>query len=112
MAGPEQKVLGLLGLGARAGSVLPGTERVREAVRHDDVRFVIVAADASLNTKGKLLPLLDGRGISYTIRFDRVELGAAIGRAEVSAVGVADAALVRRIRSLLDEADGRDNGHS
>ena len=112
MPGPEQKVLGLLGLGTRAGSVLPGTERVREALRHDDVRFVILAADASLNTKGKLLPLLDGRSIPYTIRFDREELGAAIGRAEVSAVGVADAALVRRIRSLLDEADERDNGQS
>ena len=114
MAGPE-RILNLLGLGARAGSVLPGTERVREAVRHGDVQFVILAADASDTQRYKLLPLLDASGISYTTRFDRTQLGIAIGRAPVSAVGVVDAALARRIRSLIEEfeaASELENGHS
>lgn len=111
MAGPE-RILNLLGLGARAGSVLPGTERVREAVRHGDVKLVILAADASDNQRYKLLPLLETSGVAYTTRFERVQLGIAIGRAPVSAVGVVDPALARRIRSLLDAADELDNGHS
>ena len=114
MAGPE-RILNLLGLGARAGSVLPGTERVREAVRHGEVKFVILAADASDNQRYKLLPLLEASGISYTTRFERVELGTAIGRAPMSAVGVVDPALAKRIRALLEEFDAGaqlDNGHS
>jgi ribosomal protein L7Ae-like RNA K-turn-binding protein len=111
MPGPE-RILNLLGLGARAGSVLPGTELVRQAVRHDGVRYVILAADASDNSRYKLLPLLDGRGVPYTTRFEREELGIAIGRAPVSAVGVVDPALASRIRSLLEAADEQENGHS
>src|SRR5688500_3189709 len=104
MAAPD-RILNLLGLGARAGSVLPGTEMVRQAVRHDGVRYVILAAYASDNSRYKLLPLLDGKGVPYTTKYGREELGIAIGRAPVSAVGVVDAALARRIRSLLEAAD-------
>jgi ribosomal protein L7Ae-like RNA K-turn-binding protein len=114
MAGPE-RILNLLGLGARAGSVLPGTERVREAVRHGDVQFVILAADASDTQRYKLLPLLDSSGVSYTTRFERTQLGIAIGRSPVSAVGVVDPALAKRIRTLLEEIDAAEeqhNGHS
>jgi ribosomal protein L7Ae-like RNA K-turn-binding protein len=85
--------------------VLPGTERVREAVRNGDVHFVILAADASDNQRYKLLPLLEASGIAYTTRFERTEIGNAIGRAPVSAVGVVDPKLADRIRSLLDAAD-------
>ncbi len=111
MAGPD-RILNLLGLGARAGSVLPGTERVREAVRHDEVKFVILAADASDNSRYKLLPLLEGKGVPFTTRFERTQLGIAIGRSPMSAVGVVDQALAKRIRSLLDAADELENGHS
>src|SRR4051812_25654232 len=74
MAAPD-RILNLLGLGTRAGSVLHGTERVREAVRNGDVHFVILAADASDNQRYKLLPLLDASGIAYTTRFERIALG-------------------------------------
>ena len=110
MAGPD-RILNLLGLGARAGNVLPGTERVREAVRGGGAHFVILAADASDNSRGKLLPLLEATGTPYTTKFDRLELGTAIGRAPASAIGVVDAALARRIRTLLEEADA-EHGHS
>jgi ribosomal protein L7Ae-like RNA K-turn-binding protein len=85
---------------------------VREAVRHDQLHLVILAADASDNSRYKLLPLLEARGVPHATRFERTQLGIAIGRAPVSAVGVADSALARRLRSLLDAADEQDNGLS
>ncbi|CAN5837748.1 ribosomal L7Ae/L30e/S12e/Gadd45 family protein [soil metagenome] len=100
MPAPD-RTLSLLGMATRAGAVVPGTERVREAARNGTLRFALIAVDTSGNSRGKLLPLLEARGIPHVIRFDRAELGAAIGRAPVGAVGVLDAALAKRLRALL-----------
>ena len=100
MPAPD-RALGLLGMATRAGAVVPGTERVREAARSGTLQLAIIAADASGNSRGKLLPLLAARGISHVIRFDRIELGAAVGRAPLSAVGVLDPALAERLATLL-----------
>lgn len=99
-------MLGLLGMATRAGAVVPGTDRVREAARAGTLRLAVMASDASDNSRGKLLPLLEARGISHVIRYERNELGAAIGRGPLSAVGVVDAALADRLLALLDDGSG------
>jgi ribosomal protein L7Ae-like RNA K-turn-binding protein len=103
MATPD-RTLSMLGMATRAGAVLPGTERVREAARSGSLHLAIVAADASSNSRGKLLPLLDARGIRYVVKFDRAELGAAVGRAPLSAVGIVDAKLAGRLQGLLRDS--------
>ena len=97
------RALGLLGMATRAGAVVPGTERVREAARAGTLHLAVMASDASDNSRGKLLPLLTARGISHVIRYERNALGAAIGRGPVSAVGVVDAALADRLMAILDD---------
>src|SRR5690606_39776170 len=96
--------LGLLGMATRAGAVVPGTDRVREAARAGTLRLAVLASDASGNSRGKLLPLLAARGISHVIRFDRNQLGAAVGRGPVSAVGVLDGTFAERLLELLGAA--------
>ena len=93
-----------LGMAARAGAVISGTDRVREAARGEGVRLVLLASDASANSREKLVPLLTARGISHVIRYDRNELGAAIGRGPLSAVGVMDRALADRLQVLLRDS--------
>src|SRR5690625_4135314 len=79
---PEaEPAIRFLGLAARAGAVVTGTDRVRSAVRRGEIGFAIVAADASANTKDKLIPLLRARGVPHTVGFSRHELGEAVGRA-------------------------------
>lgn len=102
MPAPD-RVLAMLGMATRAGAVVPGTERVREAARGETLRLVLLAQDASENSRGKLLPFLAVRGISHVICYDRAALGAAVGRGPLSAVGVLDAALADRIQTLLRE---------
>ncbi len=94
--------LRLLGLAARAGAILPGTERVREAARAGDARLVLVAGDASANTRDKLIPLLEARRVPYALACDRARLGEAVGRAPLGAVAVLDPSLAGRIRELLE----------
>jgi ribosomal protein L7Ae-like RNA K-turn-binding protein len=90
----------------RAGAVVPGTERVREAARAGALRLAVMASDASDNSRGKLLPLLTACGISHVIRYERNELGAAVGRGPLSAVGVMDRALADRLLALLGDGSG------
>ncbi len=106
MPGPDA-ALRLLGLAARAGAILPGTERVREAVRAGEARLVVVAGDASANTRAKLIPLLEARGVPHALAYDRARLGEAIGRGPMGAVGVSDASLAGRLHELLGEAVDR-----
>jgi uncharacterized protein len=97
-----EAALRLLGLAARAGAVVVGTERVREAARGGSLRFAIIAADASENSRGKLVPLLEATAQPHAVAVDRAALGAAVGRGPLSAVGITDASLGDRLRSLLE----------
>ena len=100
----------LLGLAARAGTVVPGTAQVRQAVRAGRVRFAVVAADASANSREKLLPLLAARRVRFAVAFDREALGRAVGRAPLSAVGLTDERLAARVAELLSAPEGGAGG--
>jgi ribosomal protein L7Ae-like RNA K-turn-binding protein len=91
-----------LGLAARAGAVAAGTARVRERVRGGVVRLAIVAGDLTDTGRDKLIPLLEGKGVPYRVRYDRARLGGAVGKGPLSAVGVEDAGLAARLESLLE----------
>jgi ribosomal protein L7Ae-like RNA K-turn-binding protein len=98
---PERQLLDLLGLAARAGRVQAGTDAVRKAVREGGVSLVILAGDASPTQHQKLKPLLEARKIRHRMLLSREQLGLAIGRGPVAAVGLTDANFARRARDLI-----------
>jgi ribosomal protein L7Ae-like RNA K-turn-binding protein len=98
---PRRRVLDLLGLSARAGGVVTGTVSVRQAVREARVHRVFLAEDAAPGQRQKLEPLLQARQVPSHILYSRVELGSAVGRSPVSAVGVTDLKLARRIGEMV-----------
>lgn len=96
-----RRLLDLLGFAARAGQVVTGTEAVRGAVKDEKVRRVLLASDTAPTQRKKLEPLLIARGVPYHLIFTQAELGAAMGRAPVSAVGLGEANFARRAGELL-----------
>jgi ribosomal protein L7Ae-like RNA K-turn-binding protein len=102
-------VLNLLGLGARARALVSGTEGVRKAVREGRVHRVILAEDAAAGQRAKLIPLLEARRIPSHIAFSRDELGFAIGRAPVSAIGLLNPDMAKRVGELLASMASRDD---
>jgi ribosomal protein L7Ae-like RNA K-turn-binding protein len=98
-----KRLLELLGLAARAGRLVAGTDAVRQAVRDGEVAWVLLAADASPTQQAKLLPLLEARTTPYHRLLARAEVGAAVGRAPLSAVGLTDANFARRAIALVGE---------
>ncbi len=105
-ASPARSVLGLLGLAARARTVATGTESVRNAVRAGKAHRVILAEDAAAAQRQKLVPLLDARRVPYHIVLSQDDLGRALGRNPVSAVGLLDPNLARRVAELLGALPG------
>lgn len=99
-------VLQLVGLAARARAVASGTQQVREMVRAGRVRFALVADDLTATGRDKLVPLLEGREVAYVIRYTRGELGRAVGRGPLAAIGVTDGNMARRLQALLSEESG------
>lgn len=83
--------------------MVPGTERVREAVRADAAALVLVAADASDNSRDKLMPLLEARGTPHAVAFTRAQLGEAVGRSPLGAVAVTDTGLAGRIADAVSD---------
>jgi len=102
---PARSVLNLLGLAARARALASGTDAVRDAVRAGKVHRVILASDAAAAQQQKLIPLLAARRVPYHIVLSRDELGHALGRNPVSAVGLLDASLARRVAELVSALD-------
>ena len=98
---PRRRVLDLLGLSARAGGVVTGTDSVRQAVRDERVHRVFLAEDAAPGQRQKLEPLLQARQVPSHSLFSRIELGSAVGRSPVSAVGVTDLKLARRLGEMV-----------
>ncbi len=107
-----EAALRLLGLAARAGALLPGTERVREAARKGSLRFALVAADVSDNSLDKLLPVLRKRRVPHAVMFTRDQLGQAVGKSPLSAVGITHPSFAAKLRALLPgaESGGAERG--
>jgi ribosomal protein L7Ae-like RNA K-turn-binding protein len=98
------RVLRLVGLGARSRGIVIGVEQVREAAKKDKVVYVLVAPDAARNSVEKLVPLLSARGIMFVEGPSAAELGAAVGKEQTAAVGIVDRQLARGIRALVESS--------
>lgn len=94
------RLLRLLGLGVRAGTVVVGVAGVRAGLQRGTVACVVLAADASPRTTEKVERLAHGRGIPVLRGPAAAQLGAGLGRPPVQAAGVADRALAHGLLSV------------
>jgi len=93
------KLIGLLGLAHRAGKLAIGATEVEKLVHRNRRPVVIVAQDAGVALRRRLLRLNPVRGF-LTETVDRVELAHLLGRSQVAVVAVADQGFVRGILRL------------
>ena len=96
-------VLGLLGLGLRAGHVVIGVDGVRRALQARQVRCVVVASDASPRAVDKVVRLAEGQGVPLVPGPDAAAIGRQLGRPPVMVVGVRDRALADGVGRLARE---------
>jgi hypothetical protein len=122
----RQQVLDRLGLEARGGTLINGSERVETAARQGKVHLLIHASDAGEDGNRRLDQALRvgarvGGGDKAGLVFpeNRTILSMALGRENVVHVALTDAAAARRVlhaidrwRAFIDPDAGLDGGHT
>ncbi len=109
MADAEKKVYSYLGLAMRAGKLSDGEFSVTQAIKEFKACLVIVAEDASDNTKKKLKDACVYRNIPIVEKFDRESISHAIGKENRVAVAINDAGFANAILSCVDNGGRSDS---
>ena len=99
----NDRLLGMIGLAARARMLAAGTELSCDSVRSGNARLLMVAHDASANTKKRVFNCARYYEVAcYEIPIGQNDLGHAIGKKGVtSALAVTDSNMTNGIEKLL-----------
>lgn len=114
----QDKAIGLLGLARKAGKLQTGEETVGSLLLQKRARLTVLASDAGTAVSRKMRALADGtRQRVQEIPYDKLTLGAALGKQSVSVAAFADVSMALAFvnalpagladRELLDDLERR-----
>lgn len=106
----NNKILGLIGLAARARKVCFGADSVEEKTKKGKVKLLIIAEDASNRTKDKFIKLANEKNIPIIIKEKIETLSKAIGKSNKAIIGIEDINLSNEIQKINNggEAIGKN----
>lgn len=97
----NDRKLSLLGLCHRAGKLVSGEQACEISIRNKEVRLIIVAKDASENTKKKFQNASKFYEIPIFFMFSKQEIGSALGKEERAVVAINEDGFSEKIKSML-----------
>lgn len=101
----QQKALNLLGLATRARQLVSGTGIVLETLRKNRAALVVLAADASENTKKQFLNKCEYYDTPLIIDFSQTEISSAIGK-ERTVCAFTDNGFARSFKNCVSKKKG------
>ncbi|MCI6122336.1 ribosomal L7Ae/L30e/S12e/Gadd45 family protein [Dorea sp. YH-dor228] len=101
----QSKVLALIGLATKAGKTVSGEFCTEREVKAGKAALVIVAADASDNTKKKFQNMCDYYHVPIYFYEDKDTLGHAMGKQFRASLAVLDEGFAKGIRKHMDTED-------
>lgn len=96
------KVLAMLGLAMRAGKVVSGEFSTEKAVKSGKACLVIVAEDASDNTKKEFSDSCSYYQVPYAVYGTKESLGHSIGKEMRASLAVIDEGFGRELAKKMD----------
>ncbi|QUH20794.1 L7Ae/L30e/S12e/Gadd45 family ribosomal protein [Alkaliphilus sp. B6464] len=97
------KIKNLLTLAAKSGNIVSGDETCINYLKKNAIHLIILAEDASENTKKKFKDKASYRDIPIRFWQQKEELGNTIGKASRTIIGVIDKGFAEKILKYLDE---------
>ncbi len=97
------KVYSFLGLTMKAGKLVAGESMVEKAIRGETAHLVIIAGDASENTKKKFRNMCAFRHVELIEFSDKYALGKALGKEIRATICIVDAQFAENIKSKINE---------
>ena len=109
MSKADKKLLSLLGLATKAGKTASGEFQTETAVKEGTAYLVLVAEDASENTK----KLFHDKGSFYRVPVYEIgtkeELGAAIGKEYRASIAVLEEGFAKAVQKKINEQISQDD---
>ncbi len=102
-----KKALNLLSLAQRAGGLASGEFMVEKSVKEGNAYLVIIAQDASKNTKKKFHNMCTYYHVPAVELSDKEELGHSIGRSERSSLAIVNEGLAKAFTKVLETYNTR-----
>ena len=99
------RTLSMVGLATKAGKTKSGEFQTENAVKDGTAQLVIVAGDASDNTKKKFQNMCDFYKVPIYFYGDKDTLGHAMGKEFRATLAVTDAGFAEGIRKHLDSEE-------
>lgn len=98
----KNKVFSMLGLAMKSGNIVSGEYMTEQAVRSGTAKLVIVAEDASANTKKKFMNSCFYYKVPISVFGEKEAMGNAIGRGFRASLAVLDQGFASSISKNLD----------
>ncbi len=105
----ENKIYSFIGLAKKAGTVLAGEGIVKAAIKKRRAFLVIMAKDASPNTKKKIETALFNSAITMLEFGNKEKLGHTLGKAQFSVIAISDSGFAGRIEELIEHVQNNDD---
>ncbi|MCR4618822.1 MAG: ribosomal L7Ae/L30e/S12e/Gadd45 family protein [Lachnospiraceae bacterium] len=99
----EEKILSLMGLATRGRNLTSGEDQVLDAIRSGKAYLVVVASDASDNTKKLFNDKCTYYDVPVKIWGVRDKLGHAIGKEQRASLAITEAGFAKKLVTLMEE---------
>ena len=96
----NKKILGLLGLSARARKISYGADSVEIQLKKKKVKLIIVAEDASDRTKNKFIKLSNEYNVPIIILGKIDEISKTIGKSNKAIIGIEEENISKEIQKI------------
>lgn len=96
----KNKILSLLGIILRSGNLVSGDDTTLSDLKKGKIKLIIIANDASENTKKLFKDKSEYRNVPYIIDFTKEELGKSIGKSSRAVIGIKNEQFATKIKEI------------
>jgi len=97
-----ERINGYLGLARRANRIALGETALHQC-RHGRVSLLLIAKDASDNTREMAIRVASDNKIAYKLYLTKTELGSLIGKGSVALLGLLDRGLSKQVIHEMED---------
>lgn len=99
------RIYSFLGLAVKANKLISGEAGCEKSIKFKSVELVIVACDASDNTKKKFTNMCNYRNIAMRFFGEKELLGKYLGKKVLSVAVIIDKGFAKRLIEMMDETN-------
>ena len=98
----DKRLINILSMAQRAGKVVSGSFLINEAIKKNNVYFLIIASDIEENSYKNLSEAAVKNNIPFKVTLDKISLGETIGKEYRAAAAITDKGFAKAVQKIYD----------